>query len=98
VRQTTKRGALQLVKGQQFLLTRLELVTKRLALTPNNDDTDEEIERDLEHIPENVPPIKPATPKEIKKAINRLNPKKAPGMDKITPTMVKKLTKKESYS
>jgi hypothetical protein len=44
---------------------------KHLAktFTPNNDDIDEEIERDLGHIPENVPPVKPATSKEIQKAI-----------------------------
>jgi hypothetical protein len=69
---------------------------KHLAktFTPNDDSIDDEIERDLDLIPKNVPPIKPATPKEIQKEINRLNPKKAPGMDKITPMMVKKLPKK----
>lgn len=64
------------------------------TFTPNDDNTDVEIERDLDHIPGNVPPIKPATPKETQKEINRLNPKKAPGMDQITPMMVKQLPKK----
>jgi hypothetical protein len=69
---------------------------KHLAktFTPNDNDTDEERERDLDLTPANVPPIKPTTPKEIQQEINRLNPKKAPGTDKITPMMIKKLPQK----
>ena len=57
-------------------------------------ETDEEILEFLESPAESVEPIKPFTPKEIKEEMGLLNTKKAPGMDLITPKMLKELPQK----
>jgi hypothetical protein len=56
---------------------------------PHEQETDEEILEYRESPAQSVEPIKPITPKEIKKEIGLLNTKKAPGRDLITPKMLK---------
>ncbi|PNF38784.1 RNA-directed DNA polymerase from mobile element jockey [Cryptotermes secundus] len=61
---------------------------------PNASHPDQEIENDITTLPPNIPTIKIFSPKEIKEEIGFLNIKKAPGIDKITPKMMKELPKK----
>jgi hypothetical protein len=61
---------------------------------PHDQETDEEILAYLKSPAQSVEPIKPLAPKEIKKEIGLLNTKKAPGMDLITPKMLKELPPK----
>jgi hypothetical protein len=61
---------------------------------PHDQETDEEILEYLKSPAQSVEPIKPVTPKEIKKEIGLLNTKKAPGMDLITSKMLKELPQK----
>jgi hypothetical protein len=61
---------------------------------PHAQETDEEILQFLESPAQSVEQIKPFTPKEIKEEIGLLNTKKAPGMDLITPKMLKELSQK----
>jgi len=55
--------------------------------------TDEQILEFLESPAQSVEPLEPTTPKEIKE-IRILNTKKAPGMDLITPKILKELIHK----
>jgi hypothetical protein len=61
---------------------------------PHEEETDEELSEYLPPLAQPITPIKPVTPKEIKAEICRLHLKKAPGMDLITPTMLKELPHK----
>ena len=61
---------------------------------PHAQETDEEILEYLKSPALSVEPIKLITPREIKEEIELLNAKKAPGMDLITPKMLKELPEK----
>jgi hypothetical protein len=61
---------------------------------PHEGETDEELSEHLQPPAQPVIPIQPVPPKEIKAEIGRLHFKKSPGMDLITPTMLKKLPHK----
>jgi hypothetical protein len=65
------------------------------VFTPNDTETDPEVEEQLLHIPVNIPEIKKITTKEVQTEINRLNLRKAPGIDRITPKMIKELPRKD---
>jgi hypothetical protein len=64
------------------------------VFTPNENHTDQEIEKDISTLPQNLLPTKLLSPKEIKEEIGFLNMKEAPGIDKVTTTMMKELSKK----
>jgi hypothetical protein len=64
------------------------------VFTPNGSHTDQEIEDYITALPPNIQSIKLFSPKEIQEEIGFLNIKKAPGIDKITPKMMKELPKK----
>jgi hypothetical protein len=74
----------------------LELFAAHLSkvFTSNDNRTDHEIEEAIKTLPQNILPIKILTPKEVKEEIGFLNLKTAPGVDKITPKMMKELPKK----
>lgn len=59
--------------------------------TPHTDDIDHEMEQNLARISETGLQITLTTPREIQKEIKLLGLKKAPGIDKITPKMLKEL-------
>ena len=68
--------------------------TPRGCIPTARTETDDEILECLESPASSVEPIKPITPKELQKEIGLLNTKKAPGMDLITPKMLKELPQK----
>lgn len=73
-----------------------QLFAEHLAqvFTPNDDQPDNELERDINNIPMHIPPIRPLTVNEVQREIKYLNTRKAPGIDKLTPTMIKELPRK----
>jgi hypothetical protein len=62
--------------------------------TPHSDDRDQEIEQVFENNATAAQLIQPTTPTEIKKILNSLKLKSAPGPDLLTPTMIRELPKK----
>lgn len=64
------------------------------VFTPIDNEQDQEVETFLHNIPPNIPAVVPFTPKEIQQAIRNLNHRKAPGIDRITPKMLKELPRK----
>jgi hypothetical protein len=68
------------------------LFAKHLAevFQPHAHEADEELLEYLESSAQPVAPIKPITPKELKAEIGLLHSRKAPGIDLITPKMLKK--------
>jgi hypothetical protein len=69
--------------------------TKTLEIhVHNGSHPDQEIEDDITTVPPNIQTIKLFSPKEIKEETGFLNIKKAHGIDKITPKMMKELPKK----
>jgi hypothetical protein len=67
------------------------------VFTPNDTETDPEIEEQLTYIPVDTPVKKKITTKEVQKEINRVNLRKAPGIDKITPQIIKELPRKAVF-
>jgi hypothetical protein len=61
------------------------------VFTPKDDVTNPEVEEQLLNIPVDTPEIKKITTKEVQKEINLLNLCKAPGIDRVTPKMIKEL-------
>lgn len=73
-----------------------DLFAEHLAevFSPHNAEPNQEIYDYLNTNLGPTDPIQPVTPKEIKAEISRLNTKKSPGVDQITPKMLKELPKK----
>jgi hypothetical protein len=68
------------------------LFAERLAkvFTPDT-ETDPEVEEYLAHVPADTPEIKKITIQDMQKEIRLLKLRKAPGIDRITPKMIKSL-------
>lgn len=70
----------------------------KLVFTPNETDTDKRLETEIKSYLDSdlqlSPPLKCCTPAELRRTINALKPKKAPGFDLITPEVLQKLPRK----
>jgi hypothetical protein len=62
--------------------------------TPLDDLNDNEKERQLPENSSIIPEIKYITVKEVQKEIACLNPRKAPGIERVTPIMLKEMSRK----
>jgi hypothetical protein len=64
------------------------------VFTPHDENIDHEIERQISEINTTIPEIKLVTVKDVQNEIECLNPRKAPGIDEVTPTMLKEMSRK----
>jgi hypothetical protein len=64
------------------------------VFTPNDTETDPEVEEHLAHVPADTPEIKKITIQEVQKEIRLLKLRKAPGIGRIAPKMIKELPQK----
>ena len=86
-------GSKQLAQSDK---EKADTFAKHLAdvFKPQEEESDDELPEYPQPPTRPVAPIKPITPKELKTAIPLLHTTKAPGMDLITPTMLKELQHK----